>query len=88
MLVEDIEPDETLKKLHISLHDGSIIKDIEAFIVLWNHIPAFRVIAWLAIIAPINAAIKKAYGYFTLRRFAVVAGNVMSSVRSHNVLFI
>ena len=63
-----IDPGQTLKKLHIRMPDGSIVKDIDAFIVLWREVPLFRPLAACFAIPGLKSVVETLYQAVTLRR--------------------
>ena len=68
LAAQGVNPDEALKKLHIRLPDGSIVRDVEAFAILWDQVPALRPLAWLSSPAPLRTLFRNWYGRLTLRR--------------------
>lgn len=63
-----IDPDEALKRLHLRMPDGKIVKDMDAFIVLWDQVPLFRPLAWFVAIPVIKSLIERNYARLTLKR--------------------
>ncbi len=68
LVEQGIDPDTALKTLHIRLANGEIVKDVEAFAVLWGLIPVLRPMAWIAESGPIRTHLRAWYGRLTMRR--------------------
>lgn len=68
LVEQGIDPEAAIKKLHIRLANGEIVKDVEAFAVLWNLIPVLRPLAWIADSGSIRTYLRKWYGRLTMRR--------------------
>lgn len=65
---QGIDPDYALKILHIRLPDGSVVRDIDAFIVLLRQIPIFRPLTTLFGIPAVKSLIERRYQRVTLKR--------------------
>ncbi|MGR9107899.1 MAG: thiol-disulfide oxidoreductase DCC family protein [Gammaproteobacteria bacterium] len=63
-----IDPDEALQRLHLRMPDGTVVKDMDAFIVLWRQVLIFRPLAWLLAVPPLKAFAEKNYARLTLKR--------------------
>ncbi len=65
---EGIDPRTALGRLHVRLADGSLVTGVDAFIVLWQSVPWFRPLAWVASIRFVKARLERWYEPLTRRR--------------------
>ena len=61
---------DALKLLHVKGNDGEIHVGVEAFIVIWRHLPRWRLLSILASPPPVTWVLQIAYQWFAKRRFS------------------
>jgi len=65
---QGIDPKSAIIKLHIQKSDGTIINDIEAYILLFSKISWLKPLAWFLNIKWIKEALRSVYRWWVLRR--------------------
>ena len=70
----DLEEEEfnlvaALERLHAKDNAGQIHVGVDAFILIWKHLPRWRIISKVASIKPLHWILSIGYGWFAKRRF-------------------
>ena len=58
-----------LERLHVKDVDGKVHVGVDEFIVIWKHLPRWRIISKVASIRPLHWILSIGYGWFAKRRF-------------------
>lgn len=58
-----------LEQLHVKDSSGDVHVGVDAFIMIWKHLPRWRILAFLASIPFLHWILKLAYEWFAKRRF-------------------
>lgn len=70
---ENISLADALMELHAKDGDGRLHVGVDAFLLIWRHIPRWRLAATIATIAPVSLVIRAAYPVFAKWRFSRLA---------------
>ncbi len=60
---------QALEKLHVRDNQGNLKIGVDAFIVIWKHLPYWKYLGLCASFAPIKWSLDLAYSQFAKRRF-------------------
>ncbi len=63
-----IEPIAALLELHVLNPDGVVTTGVDAFILLWQRAPRFKLLARFCSLPLIKPLLRHGYGYFTRKR--------------------
>ncbi len=66
---EDFDLVAALERLHVKDESGSIHVGVDAFIIIWKHLPRWKVLAFIASISPVHWILSIGYRWFAKRRF-------------------
>ncbi|WFS04598.1 thiol-disulfide oxidoreductase DCC family protein [Rhizobium tumorigenes] len=70
---ENVSLADALMELHGKDDNGRMHVGVDAFLLIWRHIPRWRIAAKIASFPPINAALRAIYPIFAKWRFARLA---------------
>ena len=60
---------QALERLHVRDNHGDLKIGVDAFIVIWKHLPYWKYLGFFASVAPIKWCLDRAYNQFAKRRF-------------------
>jgi len=70
---EPISLADALMELHAKDNDGIMHVGVDAFVLIWRHIPRWRLAAKIAGLPPVNAVLRAVYPVFARWRFSRLA---------------